>query len=225
MLVRCEAALENLRVAYWAAGKALQVIRDGRLYRATHPTFEDYCQEQWDITRQYANQLIRSWGIAEKLFEMVSGKSKDLERILSKKLGFGQAWELVALTEEHSVDAAALLYLALIQAKGMGVTAALVKGAAGNLPPEAAGKKKATEEAVVAYLATIEGTKELPPTTDPYKALHRATRKISPDAIHAAMERNPDGTRTMVCKLIEALSSSVGIEVEIKSPDSETAAA
>ncbi|OSZ59280.1 hypothetical protein OQI_17115 [Streptomyces pharetrae CZA14] len=225
LLVRCEAALENLRVAYWAAGKALQVIRDGRLYRATHGTFEDYCQEQWDITRQYANQLIRSWKIAEKLFEMVGGKSNDLERILSKKLGFGQAWELVALAEEHGVDAAALLYLALIQAKGMGVTAELVKGAAGSLPPGAAGKKKATEDAVLAYLASIEGKKKEITPADPYKALHRVTKKLNPDVIQAAMERNPDGTRTMVRELIEALSTSVGIEVEIKSSAAESAAA
>jgi hypothetical protein len=149
-----------------------------------------------------------------------------LERILSKKLGFGQAWELVALAEEHGVDAAALLYLALIQVKGMGVTADLVKGAAGSLPAAAAGKKKATEEAVLAYLASIEGKKELPSSpADPYKALHRVTKKLNADAIHAAMERNPDGTRTMVRELIEALSTSVGIEVEFKSPESESAAA
>ncbi|MFD5065500.1 hypothetical protein [Streptomyces sp. NPDC058394] len=225
LLVRCEAALENLRVAYWAAGKALQVVRDGRLYRATNDNFEDYCQEQWDISRQYANQLIRSWKIAEKLFEMVGGKSNDLERILSKKLGFGQAWELVELAEEHSVDAAALLYLALIQAKGMGVTAKLVKGAAGELPPEAAGKKKATEEAVLAYLVSVEGKTELPPVKDPYKALTQATKKLDADTLQAAMERNPEGTRTMVRELIEALSASVGIEVEIKTAESSPAAA
>jgi hypothetical protein len=39
------------------------------------------------------------------------------------------------------------------------------------------------------------------------------------------MERNPDGTRTMVRELIEALSTSVGIDVEIKAPASESAAA
>jgi hypothetical protein len=221
LLVRCEAALENLRIAYWAAGKALQVVRDGRLYRATHSTFEVYCQEQWDITPQYAGKLIRAWRIAERLFEHRSQKSNDLETIVSKKLGFGQAWGLVALAEQYSIDAAALLYMALIQAKGMAVTAKMVSGAAGALPPEAAGKKKATEEAVLAYLAGLEGTKEeIPVRPDPFEALRRVTKRLDAD-LQAAMELNPRGTRTMVRELIEALSSSVGIEVEIKAPEPE----
>ncbi|MCX4581373.1 hypothetical protein OHB41_51435 [Streptomyces sp. NBC_01571] len=224
LLVRCEAALENLRIAYWAAGKALQVIRDGKLYRATHKTFEDYCNELWDITPQYANQLIKTWKITEKLFESVHGKSNDLETVVSKKLGIAQARGLVSLAEDHGIDAAALLYLALIQVKRLDVTSDMVKGAVRALPPEAAGKKKATEEAVLAYLASIEGKQELPSSADPYKALHRVTRKLSPDAVRAAMERNPDGTRTMVRELIEALSTSVGMEVEIKSSAQSTAA-
>ncbi len=225
LLVRCEAALENLRIAYWAAGKALQVIRDGKLYRATHKTFEDYCNELWDITPQYANQLIKTWKITEKLFELVHGKSNDLETVVSKKLGIAQARELVSLAEEHSVDAAALLYLALVQVKRLGVTSDMVKGAVQALPSQAAGKKKATEEAVLAYLASVEGKTELPPAKDPYKALTRATKKLDAGTLQAAMERNPEGTRTMVRELIEALSASVGIEVEIKAAASESAAA
>ncbi|MFD5565911.1 hypothetical protein [Kitasatospora griseola] len=227
LLVKCEAALENLRIAYWAAGKALEAVRGGRLYRASHTTFEAYCSEQWDISPQYAGKLIRSWRVAEKVFESLGQKSNGLETIVSKRLGYGQAWELVALSEEHGVDAAALLYVALIQVKGMAVTAAMVAGAARALPPGAAGKKKATEEAVASYLATLDGAKELPAArkADPFAALRRVTKKLDPDTVQAAMERNPDGTRAMVRELIEALSSSVGIEVEIKaaSPESATA--
>lgn len=226
LLVRCEAALENLRIAYWAAGKALQVVRDGRLYRATRDTFEDYCNELWDITPQYANQLIKTWRITERLFEMVSGKSNDLETVVSKKLGIRQARALVALAEEHGIDAAALLYLALVEVKRLSITGDMVKGAADALPPEAAGKKKATEEAVRAYLASTEGAAaQLPPPRDAYKTLTRATKKLDAETLQAAMERNPEGTRTMVRELIEALSASVGIEVEIKSPTPDSAAA
>ena len=49
-LATCEAALDNLRVAFWAAGKALQVIRDARLYCDTHATFEDYVEQRWDMS-------------------------------------------------------------------------------------------------------------------------------------------------------------------------------
>lgn len=216
LLGHCEAALENLRIAYWAAGKALQALRDGRLYRATHSSFEAYCNELWDITPQYANQLIRTWKITESLFDLVAGKSNDLETIVSKKLGIGQARELVALSEEHGVDAAAVLYLALAQAKGMALTADIVKGAVAALPPQAAGKKKATGEAVLTYLASIENKVQVPAARDPYKALSRATKTLDSATLQAAMERDPEGTRTMVRELIEALSTSVGIEVEIR---------
>lgn len=36
-LALCEAAIEALLVAFWAAGKALQVIRDARLYGPRTP--------------------------------------------------------------------------------------------------------------------------------------------------------------------------------------------
>jgi hypothetical protein len=160
MLLRCEAALENLRFAFWAAGKALQIIRDTRLYRESHDSFETYCQDQWDITPQYAGKLIRSWRIAERLFDSREAKSNDLETIVSKKLGFTQAWELVPLAEEHGVDAAAFLYLALIKVRSTAVTAALVAGAVAALPPEAARHRKKTEDAVVAYLASLEEGEE-----------------------------------------------------------------
>ncbi|WP_043478238.1 hypothetical protein [Kitasatospora sp. MBT66] len=226
LLVKCEAALENLRIAYWAAGKALEAIRGGRLYRATHGTFEAYCLELWDISPQYAGKLIRAWRVAEKVFESLGPKSNDLETIVSKRLGYGQAWELVALSEEHGVDAAALLYVALIQAKGMALTAAMVAGAAKALPPEAVGKKKATEEAAVSYLASLEGTKQLTAkkaATDPFATLRRATKKLDTGTVQAALERDPAGTRAMVLEVIEALSSSVGIEVEIKAASPESA--
>lgn len=39
-------------------GRALQRIRDGRLYRAGHATFEAYCETKWGWSRQRAYQLI-----------------------------------------------------------------------------------------------------------------------------------------------------------------------
>ena len=69
-LATCEAALDNLRVAFWAAGKVLQVIRDGRLYRDTYATFEDYVEQRWDMSRPQAYRLIDAWPLAERLFPM-----------------------------------------------------------------------------------------------------------------------------------------------------------
>lgn len=39
-------------------GQALAAVRDRRLYRATHDTFEAYCAEQWGFTDRRARQMI-----------------------------------------------------------------------------------------------------------------------------------------------------------------------
>ncbi len=44
--------------AFYEAGKALYELRKRRLYRSTHKTFEDYCQERFGHSRQKANFLI-----------------------------------------------------------------------------------------------------------------------------------------------------------------------
>ena len=42
------------------ASKALQEIRDRRLYRADHSTFEAYCQDAHGLSRQHVNHLIKA---------------------------------------------------------------------------------------------------------------------------------------------------------------------
>ncbi|MFI0901854.1 hypothetical protein [Streptomyces sp. NPDC020983] len=215
MLLKCESAIENLRFAFWAAGKALQVVRDARLYREHFETFEEYTQTRWDITPQYAGKLIRTWRVVDALFQAKPGGG--LETIVSKKLGYGQAWELVPLAEEHSVQAAVYLYLGLLKVKGAGVTAALVQGAVQALPEAAVGHKAKTEEAVFAYLSSLEeGGGGAVPVADPAKAVRaitKAARALNMDTVHAALEHDPKRTRTAVKALIEALSSASGMQV------------
>ena len=50
----CERAVDHLATARWLAGKALQSIRDRKLYRHTHPTFEEYVQDRWDMSERAA---------------------------------------------------------------------------------------------------------------------------------------------------------------------------
>lgn len=45
---------------FYEVGDALLQIRDGKLYREQFATFELYCQEKWQMTRQRAHQLINS---------------------------------------------------------------------------------------------------------------------------------------------------------------------
>jgi len=48
-------------------GRALREIRDARLYRATHGTFEDYCEQRWEIEWRRAYQLMDASAAAENL--------------------------------------------------------------------------------------------------------------------------------------------------------------
>jgi hypothetical protein len=57
-LVSLEKVLDRGLAVFVEVGTALQRIRDERLYRETHATFEDYCRERWSLSKPYASQII-----------------------------------------------------------------------------------------------------------------------------------------------------------------------
>jgi hypothetical protein len=54
----CEQAIEADLKGFLAVGRALADIRDNRLYRETHKTFEKYCKDKWDLGKSTAYQKI-----------------------------------------------------------------------------------------------------------------------------------------------------------------------
>jgi hypothetical protein len=48
-LVNHERTIKSTQDAFVACGHALEAIRDERLYRALHCTFEAYCKERWGL--------------------------------------------------------------------------------------------------------------------------------------------------------------------------------
>jgi hypothetical protein len=54
-------------------GQALAAIRDQRLYRTTHDTFEDYCRERWQLASRTARQMIDAAAVVDALDEDRSG--------------------------------------------------------------------------------------------------------------------------------------------------------
>ena len=54
--------------AFVEAGTALRELRDKRLYRSTHRTFEDYCRERFAFTRMAAHFKIAAATIWENLY-------------------------------------------------------------------------------------------------------------------------------------------------------------
>ncbi|MBZ3908859.1 hypothetical protein [Streptomyces griseiscabiei] len=128
VFLRCEVAIENLKVAFWAAGKALGIIREGRLYRAEYATFDDYCWQRWGMGRGQANKLIRMWPIAEAMFESLPSESNDLARTRAKKLSQSVVWELVPIAESYDVEAATAVYTTTAEADEAPVTAEVLRG-------------------------------------------------------------------------------------------------
>jgi hypothetical protein len=63
-LRECESILDRGLATFFAVGNALLRIRNKRLYRATHRTFEEYCRERWNIGKSYAWRVI---GAAERV--------------------------------------------------------------------------------------------------------------------------------------------------------------
>ena len=64
--------------AFYLAGCALRELRDRRLYRSTHKSFREYCQDRFGFTRRRSDYLI---GAAE-VVDNLSGKREPLVLVL-----------------------------------------------------------------------------------------------------------------------------------------------
>ncbi|WP_254446879.1 hypothetical protein [Dolichospermum sp. UHCC 0259] len=53
--------------AFYTAAKALKEIRDRRLYRSTHSTFENYCRSRFGFTHRHVNYLIAGSLVVDNL--------------------------------------------------------------------------------------------------------------------------------------------------------------
>ena len=59
-LAKCEKVIQKNLAAFVEVGQALFGIREDRLYRDAHKTFEEYCRDRWDIGKSQAYRLIAS---------------------------------------------------------------------------------------------------------------------------------------------------------------------
>ncbi len=64
--------------AFYEAGKALQQLRDRKLYRSSHGTFEEYCRDRFGYNRRHPYLLIESAIVVDNLSE----KCDPLDHIL-----------------------------------------------------------------------------------------------------------------------------------------------
>jgi len=62
-LSELESVIERGLPTFTEVGDALMGIRDGKLYRQTHGTFENYCRERWGFSKRHANRLVGAAGV------------------------------------------------------------------------------------------------------------------------------------------------------------------
>ncbi|WP_412027889.1 hypothetical protein [Deinococcus yunweiensis] len=66
-LTRLEATIQDGLREFQRTGSALAEIREGRLYRGAHETFDAYLEQRWGFTRQHAGRLIAAAAVAQTL--------------------------------------------------------------------------------------------------------------------------------------------------------------
>ena len=60
-----EDVIQRGKATFLEVGNALLAIRDERLYRQDHSSFEDYCAKRWGFSKRHAYRLIESSEVVE----------------------------------------------------------------------------------------------------------------------------------------------------------------
>lgn len=66
-LAHMEGIIERGLTTFVEVGRSLMAIRDERLYRESHATFETYCKERWGWSHRHANRTIEAAEVAHLL--------------------------------------------------------------------------------------------------------------------------------------------------------------
>lgn len=96
-LARHEALIEAHKRSFIRVGEALLDIRDRRLYRETHRTWADYCQERWGFVGRRGEQLIAAFTVAQSI-------TNNSHEPLPEPEKEGQLRPLVSLPEDEAVQ-------------------------------------------------------------------------------------------------------------------------
>lgn len=64
-LTDCMMTVSNGMKTFVEVGTALGIMREERLYRETHASFEAFCKEHWDCSKTQANRMISASQVAE----------------------------------------------------------------------------------------------------------------------------------------------------------------
>lgn len=98
-------------------GNALKEIRDGKLYRETHQTFEAFCASEFDVGKSQAYRLI----------EAAQVKSSPIGDKIANE---NQARQMASVPEKHRATV-----IASVEKSGKPLTGAAIKKAAAEIVP------------------------------------------------------------------------------------------
>lgn len=156
-LAELEAIIDRGIQTFIDVGSALLEVRDRRLYRESHLTWDDYCRERWNMSRIHAHRLIEA---AEVSAMLPTGNTPDSER---------QARELVPLKDDP--DAVREVYAEVVEQTDGQPTARAVREAVDRR----LGRIEPTERQAI-VLEAIEQASPLLDEPETEKALYALSR-------------------------------------------------
>lgn len=180
----CESSIDALRVAFWTAGRALQIVRDGRLYRADHATFDDYVEKRWDMQRSYAHKLIRAWPLAARLHPV------------APSINEGQIRELLPVAAAHGEEAAVTVYTTL--AADVKVTAGKLREAVAVLRDDY--DERELVQRLQAWLRGDLVEEEQPHTADVFSSVESRLAALTQKVVKGSTD-HPVAAREFAAKL------------------------
>jgi hypothetical protein len=77
-----ETIIQKGMQSFVAVGEALQDIRQRRLWRKTHDTFEHYLKDRWAMGAPYATRLIKGSEVAKRLPDILNeGQAREMGKV------------------------------------------------------------------------------------------------------------------------------------------------
>lgn len=96
-----EAGIGRVLESFWQLGLYLSSIRDRRLYRQHYATFEDYCEQRWELSGRYARRVCAAAQVTQLL-----SVNADLAKLANSVLpaSESQARPLTALPPHQVIE-------------------------------------------------------------------------------------------------------------------------
>ena len=120
----------KVEMAFYEAGSALRLLRDKRLYRSTHPTFESYCHDRFGYHRRHCYQLIDAAAVVENL--CANSAQKDGETSRGQIMPTNE-YQVRPLTKLEPVEQVTVWQQAVSEVGGKVPSGRIVKGIAERL--------------------------------------------------------------------------------------------